>query len=219
MRVVISSALLLVVAHPASGQAPAGGEAPPFSEGSVPAVIATVTIHPPAFELTCTQHSVHAGDPVFLGDAAGLDCTVVRPTGGPDGRFPRFHDQDGGANEHWYGWDQPVFAPFDGVVEQVHLNPATNRPGTRGEGPASFIAFRRADGVHVVYGHITAPQVSAGDRVVAGQPVARVGNNGFAWYPHLHLGAWKGHDVVQMLFDPRAIALLQERQAGAGRQP
>jgi murein DD-endopeptidase MepM/ murein hydrolase activator NlpD len=203
--------LALTPGWAAAGYAQAGADARPFTEGLAPAVIAPVRIHPPAGDLTCTQHAIHAGDPVFLGDAAGIDCIVVRRAGGP-ARFPRFHEQDGQANEDWYGWGAPVFAPFTGVVEEVHVNPVTNHPGAPGDGPASFMTFRAPDGTRVLYGHVTAPTVSSGDRVTAGQAVARIGNNGFAWYPHIHVGAWKGHDVLQVLLDPRSVGALEERQ-------
>lgn len=202
----------------ASAQQP-GSSAAPFDEGTLPATIESVEIHPiAAADLTCSTHSVHQGDPLFLGDALGSDCTVVRRDGGPAKRFAHTHEGDGSKNEDWFGWGETLLAPFDGVVVSVHLNETTNRPGERGQGPASSIVFERKDGVRVLYGHIDDPQVARGDSVTAGQPVARIGNNGFSWFPHTHLGAWKGREPLQIRFDPRALGRLQEERVRAARK-
>jgi murein DD-endopeptidase MepM/ murein hydrolase activator NlpD len=72
--------------------------------------------------------------------------------------------------------------------------------------------FRRADGVSVMYAHVQDVQVRPNDVVVAGQPVARVGNNGYAWFPHTHVGAWKGDRPLQVRFDLRAMAALRRSE-------
>lgn len=213
MRLVIwGSSVVLAVAWPAAACAQAAGDGGAFTEGVVPDAFATVAIHPPASGVTCSQHAVHAGDPIILGDAAGIDCHVVRYLDGPGGHFPRVYQTDGGANDDWYAWGAEVFAPFDGVVEAIQLNPVTNPPGIRGEPPASYVTFRREDGVRVIYAHIADPGVAPGDSVTAGQVVARIGNNGFSWFPHLHLGAWRGREPVLIVLDPRLAGELEERE-------
>ncbi len=216
-------ALIVVSAQPTPGHSQAVTEKGAFSEGVLPETISTVAIHPPSSDrfrlretLTCQQHAVHKGDPVILGDAAGMDCMMIRFDAGQTSQFPRAYGRDGAANEDWYAWGAPLFAPFDGVVEEVSLNPVTNRPGARGEGRASSIVFRRADGMRVVYGHVAGPRVEARQRIVAGQTVARIGNNGFGWFPHVHIGAWKGSEPVQIAIDARALGLLQEKEPSAG---
>jgi hypothetical protein len=213
MRFTTATALLVVLARPTAAFAQQA-DAPPFSEGMAPAAIAPVAIYPPADDVVCRPHAVHEGDPVILGDAAGMDCTVTRNDAGATGHFPRAYLRDGAANEDWYGWGAALYAPFDGVVEEVRDNPVTNRPGERGDGPAGAIVFRRADGVRVVYGHAASATVRSGDRVTAGQAVARIGNNGFAWFPHVHVGAWKGREAVQPVIDPRGLAARQRAAAG-----
>lgn len=215
----LALSLVIVLGRPAIAPAQADNALKAFTEGIVPETMVSVAIHPPAAGVICSQHSVHTGDPVFLGDAAGIDCTVIRRTGGASGRFPRAYERDGVANNDWYGWNAAVLAPFEGTVEDVHVNPVTNEPGAAGKGPASYVVFRRADGIRVVYGHVTAPTVAPGDRVTAGQVVARIGNNGFAWFPHLHLGAWRGREAAQIIIDPRALGTLEERQRAAGENP
>ena len=92
------------------------------------------------------------------------------------------------------------------------MNPVTNSPGALGEPPASMIVFRRADGLMVLYAHISEPSVAQGDTVEAGQPVAVVGNNGFSRTPHIHVGAWREQQPLQIVWDLSAMAQVMEAQ-------
>ena len=94
------------------------------------------------------------------------------------------------------------------------MNPMTNEPGEVGDAPASSITFVRSDGSRVLYAHIQDPEVEPGDPVRAGQPVAKVGNNGVAWMPHTHVGAWRGDEALQIRFDLNAMGELASRRDG-----
>jgi murein DD-endopeptidase MepM/ murein hydrolase activator NlpD len=94
-------------------------------------------------------------------------------------------------------------------VDTVHVNPVANKPGTLGTARASFIVFRRADGVRVLFAHVQDIRVRVGDSVVAGQMVARVGNNGPAILPHTHIGAWKDDQPLQIRFDLHAMGRMR----------
>ena len=74
-----------------------------------------------------------------------------------------------------------------------------------------MIQFRNADGVIVVFAHVTEIAVKVGDTVKAGQVVAKVGNNGVARAPHIHIGAYREADAVplQIRWDLRAMARIQ----------
>lgn len=217
-RTAALAAALLCTVPPAPAFAQAGAARAAFEPGRLPGTIESVAIHPvTAGAVTCTDHAAFEGDPVMLGDALGRDCTVVRHDAGPAGRFARAYAGDGTSNEDWFGWGEPLLAPFDGVVEKVYRNPVTNRPGEPGEPPASHIVFARADGLRVVYAHVRDPLVEVGDTVGAGQPVARIGNNGFGYMPHVHVGAWRGDQPLQLRFDPLAAGRLRmaaARKAG-----
>ena len=167
-----------------------------------------VVIHPvvrPHF--VCLEHP--AGQLPSLGDALGSDCLVPDLTAGPAHRWPSFYRGDGQKNQDWYGWGVTVLAPFDGVVDSVYINPLTNQPGQRGSERASVIVFHRPDGVRVLYAHVQRIEVHVGERVTAGQSVAQVGNNGAAWFPHIHIGAWKGDQPLQVRFDLRAMGRMR----------
>ncbi|ALE76951.1 peptidase M23 (plasmid) [Pseudonocardia sp. EC080610-09] len=76
----------------------------------------------------------------------------------------------------------PIFAVADGVVEK--------------SGPANgfglWVVVRHPDGSRSVYGHINQAFVAAGERVVAGDRIAEVGNRGQSTGPHLHLEIRQG---------------------------
>ena len=66
-----------------------------------------------------------------------------------------------------------------------------------GPGRSSAILFRQGvaedpNAVQVACIHLREVTVSVGDTVQAGQHVARVGNNGSSFNPHLHIGAFRG---------------------------
>jgi murein DD-endopeptidase MepM/ murein hydrolase activator NlpD len=188
---------------PTSARAQVRGVMPRDSVGSV-------VIHPVVRQhFVCLEHP--AGQLNAVGDALGADCLIVHLGGGPTGRFPSFFRGTGSQNSDWYGWNQRVLAPFDGVVDSVHTNEVVNSPGKLGRARASGIVFLRSDGVRVLYAHVHAIGVSPGDAVRAGQPVARVGNNGPAVMPHTHVGAWRGREPLQIRFDLRAAGKLSRQ--------
>jgi hypothetical protein len=166
----------------------------------VPAAIEAVLVHPPVTQgYWCSEHAL--GELEFVGDALGTDCVVTRLIDG----VAQMHANDGSKNEDWYGWNVPLLAPFDSVVEEVSVNNENNTPGTLGKPPATAITFKRADGMRVVYAHVQAVEVKVGDQVRAGQRVARIGNNGSARSPHVHIAAWRDKTPFQIRFDLAAL--------------
>jgi hypothetical protein len=201
---------VLVAAQAAIVPGEDDARAEPFSEGVTPDAFESVSIHPPAASLACLQHEARRSHPMYLGDAAGLDCAVVRRDAGPSGSFPRVFVREGTANEDWFGWRAALHAPFDGVVESLSLAGAINAPGTESQGRGSTIVFRRRDSVRVIYAHVIDVRVAVGDRVIAGQTVARIGNDGTARFPQVHVGAWKGREPLQVRLDPHASGALED---------
>ena len=133
----------------------------------------------------------------WLGDAIGVDLMVVRFVDG----WARSYAGDGRCNEDWFGWMHDVLAPCDGAVRHTQSSEAANAPGTHTEGQAGGIVFERDDGVSIAYGHVQSITVVEGQRVRAGDVVAKVGNDGNSWHPHLHVGAWSGSTPLQVSFD------------------
>ena len=163
-----------------------------------------------AEDFVCAEH--FDGQIPYAGDALGGDCVV---TGGVDGDtgYSRPFRTDGRTNEDWYGWRAEVLSPTDGIVVGVIAKEGANVPGTLGKPPAAMLQIRRADGTIVVLAHVTDIAVKRGDRVAAGQKIARVGNNGFARSPHIHIGAWREAtaEPLQIRWDLRAMAKLRRK--------
>lgn len=150
----------------------------------------------------CSEHYLAESRGMPLGDALGSDCLLSQPldTLGPDSPFV-FYRGAGTSNEDWFGWGATLLAPFDGIVEQVFVNPVVNAVGKKGKDRASMIVFERKDGARVVYAHVAAIYVKAGQAVRAGEAVGTVGNNGPSKSPHTHVGAWRGSTPLQVRFD------------------
>lgn len=168
--------------------------------------IEAALVHPPvAVRFQCSEHALGSED--HVPDALGADCVVVRRTGGPDGNLNSIYTGDGSRNEDWHGWREPLLAPCDGRVVIVSINPETTQPGKVGPGRSSAMLFRcgsdgDADPIQVALIHVREPVVAEGDRVRAGDVVARIGNNGSSFNPHVHIGAFRGE-----LFSDDAIPL------------
>ncbi|MDH6283854.1 M23 family metallopeptidase [Prescottella agglutinans] len=74
----------------------------------------------------------------------------------------------------------PIFSAADGVV--INAGPAS--------GFGQWVRVQHDDGSITVYGHVDTFTVDVGDRVVAGQQIATVGNRGQSTGPHLHFETW-----------------------------
>ncbi len=70
----------------------------------------------------------------------------------------------------------PIHAVSDGVV--IAAGPTA--------GYGMWVKLRHADGTVTLYGHINTAMVSVGERVMAGDQIATVGNRGNSTGPHLH---------------------------------
>jgi murein DD-endopeptidase MepM/ murein hydrolase activator NlpD len=177
--------------------------------------IEAVVLHPLFREpFVCGEHV--AGEESIAGDALGTDCQIIGETQGRPRGFGRLYRGDGTRNEDWYSWGAEVLAPADGEVVGLLPNPSVNEPGKRGKPPAGLLQIRRADGVVVMMAHLTDFAVALGDRVTAGQVIARVGNNGPSYAPHVHVGASRGATPLQIRWDQRAMGALAGDQGMIG---
>lgn len=172
---------------------------------STPSPIEAVVLHP-LFDTWFVTNEHWAGQLSEPGDALGSDCVVAEMVEEGGRSWLRSYRGDGARNEDWYGWRREVLAPIDGEVLRVHVNPITNEPGTWTPGMASFVILRAPDGTHVALAHLQEIRIHEGDRVAAGQPIGVVGNNGNSRHPHIHVGAWRGNQPLQIRFDQAAMA-------------
>ncbi len=132
------------------------------------------------------------------GDQLARDFIVMRM--GDDRIMRPFQPETSGErNEDWYSWREDVLAPFDGTVTRVQDPDSTNQPGSLNkEARPGKIRFEDEDGVVISFVHVREIVVTEGQRVQAGEVVAKVGNNGSSIAPHLHVGAWKENTPLQI---------------------
>ena len=95
----------------------------------------------------------------------------------------------------------PIYAASDGEVIASGPTP----------GYGMWVKIRAADGTVTLYGHIDTATVQTGDRVLAGDQIATVGNRGNSTGPHLH---FEVHLYGSDKTDP--MAWLQERGVSDG---
>lgn len=84
----------------------------------------------------------------------------------------------------------PIVAVADGTV--IEAGPAA--------GFGMWVRILHDDGTVTIYGHIDTATVSQGQRVMAGDQIATIGNRGFSTGPHVHFEVWlNGTDKIDPL--------------------
>jgi len=166
--------------------------------------VASVLAHPLyRRSFMCSEHP--AGQLSILGDDLGQDCLVVEFVTRDERTWAMPYRDDGASNEDWFGWGEAVHSPCDCEVVQIKQNPVVNQPGRMGNSRAAGITLKTADGIHFVLGHLGSFSVEVGQSVAYGQAIGTVGNNGFSRSPHIHVGAWKGREGLQIRWDQQHI--------------
>ena len=106
-----------------------------------------------------------------------------------------FSSGDGSKNEDWFGYGADLFAVAAGTVVYVRDGMPEQAPNAAPAAPVvpedyagNQIILEIAPGVYALYGHLQTGSVAVkvGDRVAAGQTIARLGNSGNSNGPHLH---------------------------------
>jgi murein DD-endopeptidase MepM/ murein hydrolase activator NlpD len=111
-----------------------------------------------------------ASRPRFIRPAAGMF------TSGFGGRWGVFHYGVDIANAK----NTPIVAAADGVI--IEAGPAS--------GFGLWVREQLSDGTILVYGHMNSFSVTEGQKVKAGQQIAKIGNRGFSTGYHLHFEVW-----------------------------
>ncbi|ROP39977.1 MULTISPECIES: M23 family metallopeptidase [Saccharothrix] len=152
------------------GTGPASPQVLPVAKTVDPAAEAQKLVKSQHITETREAEEAEARRPKFARPAAG------EFTSGYGGRWGEMH----------YGIDiagpigTPILAAADGVV--IEAGPAS--------GFGLWVKVEHADGSVTVYGHVDTYSVRAGQRVLAGEQIARMGNRGFSTGPHLHFEVW-----------------------------
>lgn len=168
--------------------------------------IKEVCIHP--VYNSCFVSAEHAeGELEYEGDALGRDCIITKFVDG----FMRMYSGNGNKNEDWFGWNEDVLAPCDSIIEMINEPISINEPGKPSKDMPGIIFFKREDGVNVMYAHVKDIKVKVGDKVKSGDLVAKLGNNGMSFMPHLHVGAYIDGEPLQIRFNLREMGNQIER--------
>jgi len=100
--------------------------------------------------------------------------------------------------EDYYAWGEDILSSGPGVVVAVERNIPDQEIGVQDSvNPlGNFVVIQHALNLYSFYAHMMQDSaiVNAGDHVVAGQMIGRVGNSGQTDQPHLHfqyVDAWK----------------------------
>jgi Peptidase family M23 len=94
-------------------------------------------------------------------------------------------------NADHFSWEKPLIAGNSGTITYTRSNaidlPAGGPPDN--SAPANYVANQIAGGMEIWYGHCrqNSVQVSVGESVNEGKILAKVGNSGPSYGPHLHL--------------------------------
>ena len=150
-----------------------------------------VTVTPAASESVHTQELANGA--AYAAERAQREARLVRP----EFVFPAKGVWTSGFGYRWgvlhAGIDianaigTPIMAAEDGVV--------TDAGPTAGYG--AWVKIRDADGTVTLYGHVNTWLVSVGQRVMAGDQIATIGNRGQSTGPHLHFSVLRnGTDFI-----------------------
>ncbi|WP_461121157.1 M23 family metallopeptidase [Saccharothrix stipae] len=152
------------------GSGPASPQVLPVAKTVDPAAEAQKLVKSQQITETREAEEAEQKRPKFARPAAG-DFTS-----GFGGRWGEMH----------YGIDiagpigTPILSAADGVV--IEAGPAS--------GFGLWVKVEHPDGSVTVYGHVDTYSVRKGQRVLAGEQIARMGNRGFSTGPHLHFEVW-----------------------------
>ncbi|BDG08009.1 peptidoglycan DD-metalloendopeptidase family protein [Anaeromyxobacter paludicola] len=109
-------------------------------------------------------------------------------------------------------------AAAEGSTVQAALAGTVKRAGPR-NGYGNTVEIESPDGVTTLYAHASELLVSAGARVEAGQPIARVGHTGRATGAHLHFEARQGGRAVDPSRFLKAYGIRDDGMAKRGLPP
>lgn len=151
----------------------------------------------------CCKPNVHRDERIAIdgvrietGETFAIDWAKVKND--------RLYDGDGKRVEQYYGFGEDVFAVADGTVISVHDGMPDQTPfvlmvpKSKSDYGGNNVIFEIAPNVFAWYAHLRQGSltVKVGDAVVAGAPIAKLGNSGPSEGPHLHFGLIDKPDAI-----------------------
>jgi murein DD-endopeptidase MepM/ murein hydrolase activator NlpD len=104
-----------------------------------------------------------------------------------------------------------VCAAREGLVVDLKESSDTGGPDKKHTDESNYVSIAHADGTIGEYHHLEfdGVLVEIGDRVAAGQAIARSGNTGYSTFPHLHFGVYSAADAEHMRSHPVTFTTAQ----------
>lgn len=146
-------------------------------------------------------HAEHDDDTLYcLPFEKGRTCRVSQ---GYNGRLSHR-----GVNQYAVDFAMPegttVCAAREGVVVDLKESSETGGRDEKHKDESNYVSIAHADGTIGEYHHLKfeGVLVEIGDRVMAGQAIARSGNTGYSTLPHLHFGVYSAADAEHLQSHP-----------------
>ncbi len=154
-------------------------------------IILAVCVSAFAFATVLTTETASAAPPLKAPWACG-DAYAVSQS----------HDTGSHVGKGKWSWDfampvgTPLVAPANGVVREVRQDSTKYGCSPSYAYDANYVVIAFNDGTEALFLHLEANSVpvAVGDRVLAGDPIGRVGMSGWTCGPHLHFQVQKTCD-------------------------
>ena len=154
--------------------------------------------------LILNAHMNVQDEPLYRGQTWAQDIVQMGLFGNrANGIYPK-------ALEKYHIYNQPVYAPCDGEVIRAENNLEDQTPpeADRENLPGNFVQLQCEGNFYVILAHLKQHSVlvEAGESVISGDPLGRIGNSGNTSEPHLHIHAQADAGGEYLLnADPLAI--------------
>ncbi|UFS97304.1 M23 family metallopeptidase [Nocardia huaxiensis] len=133
----------------------------------------------------------HAAADIEARATAGLRPLFVKFT---QGTFTSGYGSRWGVTHFGVDLAAPIGTPIEAVEDGTVLSAGP------ADGFGMWVRLLHDDGTITVYGHVDTTTVTVGQRVLAGDEIATVGNRGFSTGPHCHFEVWlNGNQKVDPL--------------------
>ena len=143
----------------------------------------------------CCKPNVHRDERIAI-DGVRIETGETFAVDWARVRNDRLFEGDGKSVEQYYGFGEDVLAVADGTVVSIHEGMADQTsfvsmvPKSKLDYGGNNLILKIAPNVFAWYAHLRQGSltVKVGDAVMAGVPIAKLGNTGPSEGPHLHLG-------------------------------
>ena len=151
----------------------------------------------------CCKPNVHRDERIAI-DGVRIETGETFAVDWAKVKNDRLFDGDGKRVEQYYGFGEEVFAVADGTVVSIHDGMPDQTPfvfmvpKSKSDYGGNSVILEIAPNVFAWYAHLRQGSltVKVGDAVMAGAPIAKLGNTGPSEGPHLHLGLIDKPDVI-----------------------